>query len=396
LLSRSLRSLHASQPGTTRILAPLLIVAAAIRIAVNNVVEFSRADETIYMLYTKALAAGSGYPYIIRVFVDDRGMWVLPNPLRWSYLGATTLFASILGEPAYETLATLSTVAGIAAVILAYWIAGELFGSNVALIATAIVATSPLQLALGRRALADEFYCALVLASIASLILYLRDAKTLWLIAWIVTTTLTFAAKEQFLFIYPVVLLYWWLTTRRVTFTTLAQWALPPFLFFAVFCLLARDVTSFFRIAHIITSAMTAPYAAAYQSGPPQRLIIDSLAVAPIITMLAIAAIAIIALRRDAFTPAHRYLAVLVGGFIAVHAILPSQNLRYIVCADPLLRILVAAFIAIELRDRTRVVITLLVINAAVELALFHRIFITGGVYDPVTQNLLRALRMVP
>ena len=81
---------------------------------------------------------------------------------------------------------------------------------------------------------------------------------------------------------------------------------------------------------------------------------------------------------------------------IAVHALLPSQNLRYIVCADPVVRLAVAAFLAFELRDRPRIVIVLLAVNAFIELLLFHRIFVTAAVYDPVTQELLHALRMLP
>lgn len=377
------------------LLAPLLIIAAAIRIAVNDVTAFSRADETVYLIYAKALAAGEGYRRIIEMFIGDRGMWVLPNPLRWSYLGAAALSCSS-GECTHDALATLSTVAGIVAVALTYWLGRDLFGPDIALAATALVATSPLQLALGRRALGDEFFCAVVIASLVALRLYLRARTLPWLIAWIVTTTIAIAAKEQFLFIYPAILLYWWMGRRKVGWQELIAWALPPALFFVVFCILARDVTSFFRIAHIITSQMTAPYAEQYQSGPLHRLIIDSLAVAPVTMMFAIAASIVVALRPGAFPRELRHLAVLAAGMFAVHALLPSQNLRYIVCADPLLRLIVAAFLVAELRDKPRVLFALLLINAAVELKVFHAIFIAGEVYDPVTNNLMRALKMMP
>jgi hypothetical protein len=274
---------------------------------------------------------------------------------------------------------------------LTYWIARELFDERIALVATALAATSPLQLALGRRALVDEFFCAAVLASIAALLLYAREKRWTWLVVWIAATTVAIAAKEQFLFLYPIVLLFWWLRTRELHWA----WLLPPFLFYAVFCVLARDVTSFFRIARIITSAMTAPYAEQYQSGPPHRLILDSLAIAPLVTAVMLAALVAIAIRRDVFPPALRHLAVLVAGILLVHAVLPSQNLRYIVSADSLVRIFVSGYLLTE-RRLERGLIAALVVNAAVELALFHRIFVTGQVYDPVTDNLLRALHMLP
>lgn len=367
--------------------APLLILAGAIRIAVNNVVHFSRADETVYLLYARTLAGGDGYPKLVRMFIDDPGMWVLPNPLRWSYLGVAALFSS-----SYHTLAMLSTLAGIAAVALTYWIARELFDEAVALTATALVAVSPLQLALGRRALADEFFCAAVLASIASLLMHARTKRIAWLVAWVIASTIAIAAKEQLFFIYPVVLLFWWLRARAIHW---AAWMLPPFLYYAVFCLVARDLTSFFRIARIITGAMTAPYAEQYQNGPPHRLIVDSLAIAPLVTIVALAALIAVALRRETFAPEVRHLAVLAAGILLVHAVLPSQNLRYIVCADPLLRILAAAYVMPEGRLR-RWLAGALGFNAAVELLLFHRVFLVGQVYDPVTANVLRALEILP
>src|SRR5207248_1113822 len=104
--------------------------------------------------------------------------------------------------------------------------------------------------------------------------------------AWVIVTTLAFGAKEQFLLIYPLMLGFWWLQERRIRW----QWALPPLLCFAVFCALARDVTSFFRVARITTSTMSMPYAAQYQSGPPHRLLVDFLLIAPLVTMAFIAA----------------------------------------------------------------------------------------------------------
>ncbi|HEX7829913.1 MAG TPA: glycosyltransferase family 39 protein, partial [Thermoanaerobaculia bacterium] len=277
---------------TPFLLAPLLIVSAAIRIAVNNVVAYSRADETIYLLYAK-----SGYPQIVRMFIDDPGMWVLPNPLRWSWIGITSIVGTLTGDVSHRMLASISTVAGIVVVALTWVIACELFSTNVGLAATALAATSPLQLALGRRALADEFFCAAVLASIATMLWFVRTRHPGWLVAWIATTTIAIAAKEQILFIYPVLLLFWWLRSRRVGVVEIVAAAAPPFFFFAIYCLLARDVTSFFRIASIITNAMTAPYAEQYQSGPPHRLLLDLFAVAPIATILAIAALVTSALR---------------------------------------------------------------------------------------------------
>jgi hypothetical protein len=80
-------------------------------------------------------------------------------------------------------------------------------------------------------------------------------------------------------------------------------------------------------------------------------------------------------------------LVLLAIGILVVHSLISSKNLRYTIPADPLMRLVVASAFPRK---------SFLVINAIVELALFHIIFIANDVYDPVTYELLRALRMVP
>ena len=378
-------------------LAAVLAIAAGIRFYLNNIVQYSPADESTYLDFAKTLFSGgvSQYADLVQTFLNDRDMWLFPSPLRWSWIGATSIFCSLAGHCTFRDLATVSTLAGIASVGLTWWIGRELFDSPTALAAAALAATSPLQLALGRRALADEFFCMLVLASIATLLSYLRTSRMPWLVAWIVFTTLTFGAKEQFLLIYPIILLFWWLRTRAMKWRMLIVAALPPFLYFAVFCLLAHDVTSFFKVAHLTTSTIGAEYPEQYQNGPLQRLIIDLMAVAPVVTLAMIAACGWVAARAREATRNQRHLLALLGGILVVHGLLSSKNLRYIVPVDPLARLLAATFLCGTVRDRRWVTVAIL-INAVIELLLFHAIFIAGNVYDPVTDDLLRALKMLP
>ena len=365
----------------------MLIIAAAIRLYLNNIVQYAPADEATYLDFATTLFHGGigQYPDLVQTFLHDRDMWLFPSPLRWSWIGVTSIFCSLAGHCTFRDLATVSTLAGIASVALTWWIGRELFDSTVAIIAAALTATSPLQLALGRRALADELFCMLVLASIATLLAYIRTSRNAWLAAWIAVTTLTFGAKEQFLLVYPLILLFWWLQTRTINWRMLIAAALPPFLYFAVFCLLAHDVTSFFKIAQLTTSTIGAEYPEQYQNGPMHRLLIDMLAVAPLVTLAAIGALFSRVDRQM------RNLGILLAGIFVVHGLLSSKNLRYIVPADSLARLAAATF----LRDKRWVTIAI-VINAVVELMLFRTIFITGDVYDPVTDALLRALKMLP
>lgn len=384
----------------------VLLFAGALRLHWNDVERYSPADESHYLRDTRTLVDGgtSSYRTIVDGFLEDGSRWVFPNPLRWGYLGVAALFCGATGDVSHRGLATLSTLAGLLSVLLTYLLGAELFNRPVAIFGAALVAVSPLQIALGRRALADELFCLGFLLSLFLLLRHLRAERPReragWLIAWVAAMTITIAIKEQVLFVYALVLLFWWLRSgRRVTWQIVTIWTLPPLLFATVFSLLSGSVTKFFRIAWIITSEMGAPYAAQYQSGPPQRILIDFLAIAPIVTVAAIVAGGFAVLRRAPGDENDWHLLLLLAGIIAAHALLPSKNLRYLVEADPLMRLLVASFAWREIRARglgLPTALTALVINGTVELMVFVTIFVRAAVYDPVTATILRALDMLP
>jgi hypothetical protein len=144
---------------------------------------------------------------------------------------------------------------------------------------------------------------------------------------------------------------------------------------------------------------MVAEYATQYQTGPPHRLIIDSMAIAPIVTMFAILAAGFIAFRFSQTGESDWNLLILLAGIAVAHALLPSKNLRYVIEADPLARLLVASFVWREIRARGLgwpTAVAAVAVNGAVELVLFVAVFVRGAVYDPVTDSVLRALGMLP
>ena len=86
---------------------------------------------------------------------------------------------------------------------------------------------------------------------------------------------------------------------------------------------------------------------------------------------------------------------------IAAFCLLSSKNLRYYAALDPLLRILAAwTIVEHQLRGSTRrqilIAVGVVIVSGGLDFALFHHVFITGNVYDPVTLTLTRALEMIP
>lgn len=383
---RRLRDLTTAEIAT---LIALLFAAAALRLWWNDIRRFSPADEAVYASYTETLATDgyvAGFPKIVNAFIGESRRWHYPSPIRWGYFALATIAAKAHGSSDAAALAWLSTIAGIAVVPLVFAFAFRRFGSRVALLAAAFVAVSPLELALGRRALQDEVFCAVVMLAMLLVDLSIDDKR--FVPAAIAALTLAFGVKESFVYVYPAVIV-WMVIRKRVNVFTIV---LPPLLSFVIFAALSRSITVAFRIARILDAAMHASYAVQYQSGPPHRLLFDFFVAAPFISLLAAGAIAVVLLGYARERDERALVAFVVLGFAAM-ALAPTKNLRFLVVLDPMVRVAAAWLLA------SRSTITLVaagVANAVIELEIFHAVFIERGVYDPVTDALLSALGALP
>lgn len=374
-------------------LAAIVAVAALLRLAWNDVSSFSPADEAIYVDLSRRLAADgyfSGYAAMAREWIGDPGWWIYPNPLRCGYLALTTMAVRLYGAADPRALAWLSTLAGIGVVPLLFWIARRIAGTRTALLAAAFVAVSPLQLAMGRRALQDEVVCAAALLAFAAVLAVLDDETKSVRRTLLGIAALTFAltVKETFLLLFPALAVFAvYLRPSRIGMRHVTLFVVPPLLWWALLTALTRDPAMLFRTLRLVATAMSARYVVQYQSGPPHRLLFDFVLVTPFVAVLAGAAI--VAAKKDRRM---RAAAAFLLVAMAVFSLLASKNLRFVVMLDPFVCLLAASVVA----TRTSTLIAAGAANAAIALELFHAIFIRGGVYDPVTHTLLAALGAVP
>jgi hypothetical protein len=215
-------------------------------------------------------------------------------------------------------------------------------------------------------------------------------ARTILAIA---ALTFALSVKETFLFLFPALAVFVLLYVGRsqIAMRHIALFVMPPLLWWGALVALSRDVTMPFRTARLVASAMSARYVVQYQSGPPHRLLFDFLAVAPLVTVLACAAVVLLFLDAKSNRRMRALAVFLVLGF-AAFSLVASKNLRFVVMLDPFVR-LAAAWIV---TTRASTLIAVAAANIFIELELFRAIFITGAVYDPVTHALLDALGAVP
>ncbi len=386
---------------TTALLLLVLIAGAALRIAVNDIEEYSPDDEAVYVRTTAFLVqhGWTSYPTLVRDYLANREAWLYPHPMRWGHFALTTLACTLSTKCDARTLADLSTTAGILSILLIFLLGRELLGAEVALIAAALTVTSPLQLAVGRRALQDEVFCASVLLTLWLGALAVRATEAtprrrlLLTAASVAAMTLTLGIKESSVLLYPAFLLFLFVLAPSPRSRSLpgiaVLFVLPPLLHAAVTMALCGGLTAYLELLHIVrtaASSINSSFAQQYSSGPFHRPLFDLVILSPLVMVLAIAGAA--RSQRDRALDA---LSVFAAATLIVFGLLALKNVRYVIPVDPVARLLAASVLA-SLPRRPWLVLGAIGVIAATELRLFFDLFELADIYDPVTESLLRAL----
>ena len=383
-------------------LGAILLVAAVVRLLVNDVAPYSPADETYYTETTRSLVRDGwwrGYPALVDRFLADPtgSIYPQPPPIRWGYFAVTTAACHIAGSCEARTLAWVSTLAGIATVALTFLAGTALISPQVGLVAAALSVASPLQLAMGRRALQDQLFCAVVLLFLLLVLPIVsgRASRGRYAAA-IATLAFAFSLKETAAVLYPPLALFLVLAMRRRGFRAedLLLLALPPVIWAVGFGVAAHDIGDFARVVATTRHSITAPYQVQFQGGPPHRIALDLFILSPLVCLVAVVGCGVVSQ-----LPAERGVratVLLTLVLVLALSLAPSKNVRYAIVLDPLLRILAAWTLVVLAGARHGWVTCAVAANAACELAIFSAVFLRAAVYDPVTANLLRALRIQP
>jgi 4-amino-4-deoxy-L-arabinose transferase-like glycosyltransferase len=390
---------------TTAILLFILIAGAALRITVNDVENYSSDDEAVYVRTTAFLCqhGWTSYPTLVRNYLTDPEAWLYPHPMRWGHFALTTLACTLANRCDARTLADLSTVAGILSILLIFLLGRELLGDEAALIAAALTVASPLQLAMGRRALQDEVFCASVILTLwlSALLVRATEAaprrRLLLIAASVAAMTLTLGIKESSLFLYPAFLLFLLAlapSPRRLALPRIAVLlVLPPLLHAAVTMILCGGLTAYFDLIAIVSTAASSvdsSFAQQFSSGPFHRPLFDLVILSPLVMVLAIAGAA-----RSRGDRAIDALSLFAVAALIVFGLLSLKNVRYVIPVDPVARLLAASVIA-SLPRRPWLALGAIGLIAVTEFRTFFELFEMADIYDPLTYWLLKALDAVP
>lgn len=281
------------------ILPLALALAAGVVLATPVTTWRPRADEGYYLLYaTRVAEQGPGaFPDLFREYLaDPLSRQLFPSPIRVTaiLLGA---LAIRLGGPGFPSLAHLSLAAFLVLLGLVFLGGRRLVGPRTAAATTLLLAASPLQLAMARRALSDSLNATLLIGCLALCIAAVtaeRPAPRRW---WAVAAAyaVAFLGRELNLVLIPLSLVLiagFTLWHRRPLPIGPACWvSVVPLAIAALAAALAAG--GFVPAWRAFTATVLQPgqnvYALQYGGGPWFRYLLDYLLLSPWTTVLYLA-----------------------------------------------------------------------------------------------------------
>lgn len=365
-------------------------------------------DEHLYAVYVSSIQRTGGlghYREVIKMNVDEQIVWsqaFVPATRIGFIWPAYSCFKAFNLNP-LQSLQIVSCVSGILLLLVAARIGWEAGGELGMLGLAALMSTAPLHVYLGQRCLIDAYF-----AFWAVLVLWLmwKNLQTRhwgWLTAYAASLTILVLTKESASFVF-VALLGVMLVSRlfrfgKANWELIAVTVLAPAVAVGILCALMGGVQEFLRFFQLFAEKnQVSDYSVSAQDGPWYRYLIDFAMISPLTVVLAIGTIFHLHSQERVTT----MMALFLGFSFAVMAWVPfGMSLRYAAYWDVPLRWLALAQILVLARKlpiKLKPALTfacLLLIVCATDLWEYHRYFVAGRVYDPISSELMSAARMV-
>jgi len=365
-------------------------------------------DENLYRTYVAALdkVGLQQYPALIDAFVADQvdphHQAILP-PTRLVYIVGGYFCHHLFGLDPLAALRSLSCTFSILTLLISAAFCWRLTRRRAFTAAlTAFMACAPMQIYLGQHALIDGVFGFWALLVIWLLWENLKQPDSIgWQVSYGVALAVMVMTKENAVFVFAAVVgilvCNRWLTfgciTRRLVLITFVG-AIGGF---AAVVIAAGGVEQFALVFELLKQKVPIlPYTIQTGGGPWHRYLVDLVLVSPVIAVLAVANL-LQARRGDG---ARRYLAAFSClSYFALTVFPDGMNLRYIVMLDMPLRFLAAtqlfALSANWAQRRKLLSVCAVLALCAYDLRQHHVLFVKGGLYELVTEGLVRAQGIV-
>ena len=369
---------------------------------------YKTKDEGAYFGYSVYLSErGFGrYGDIVSGYFADKDKWSGPFPFRIGYVFLTAMVFKVFG-PSYRAMAGISFACYILLVGVSFYFIRKNFGDFFAAGCALLLAFSPLQMAMARRALTDSPGCLLVVLSFWLFMSFItKGCRGPDLAKFIFSYAAAMLVKEQFLLLLPLFVLL--ALAGKYKYGA----ALKPAHLAAIAVLpLVISLTAWYLTAgwHYLSAAcgiamnvrQVAQYAQYFCRGPWPTFMIDYLLISPVVAFLGLAFFCYKLIGRSWLDDSRIFCLIVAAAWIylAFSGIDGFKNVRYVLALDVFLRIFVLLALD-KLLDGQRLkrfyIFSAVLVLVCMDYFNFDYLFREVNIYDPVSFMLLKARLMIP
>jgi 4-amino-4-deoxy-L-arabinose transferase-like glycosyltransferase len=366
------------------------------------------ADEGYYLKYASAIA-NKGLSEFRNLFTDYVGHeenWVFPNPLRVGLIFISAIWCRIFGN-SFVALAYLSFLSYLLLIIINYLFCSKIFGRDKATLLAFLVAFSPLNMAMSRRALSDSLTTLFLLMSIwLFLDMIDRDNSVVKKIIFVLIFSFTILIKEtSALLVIPFfvfMIIYQSKFKGKIRLSDFLYLLVYPAIIVSVIYLIsAGSIFKIIEVGRVVSTAVkTNSYAILYGSGSGLRYIIDYLLLSPWVLILTVGYLFYMILHFDDSEISEVYFSIVLLVSLFMFSFL-TKNIRYIMVLDLPLRLFSILMLKKLFEKRFSKHAVILLVFSVLAICVFdyfnfEYLFLKRDIYDPVTFLLLEAKHIIP
>jgi len=383
----------------------LALAFSALCLSLKNIEFNGVADEGHYLAYAGYLEANGigSYKDLFWKYTQNPDWWIFASPLRAGFFILSALWLKVLGH-SFFNLGFLSVAFYLLFLAVNFYFSRVYFGSNIALLFTILLAFSPIEMAMARRALLESAVAFTCSASIWLFWDYLQSRKRYKLLIFILAYAAAILIKESSVLLSVIFAgfliigaLYFKLRVSLTEF--IAACVLPPVLFVLALVALGGVPYIAYIAQIIIGSPGSNTYAILFGQGPWFRYLIDYFTLSPWVMVLSLGFIVHYFTLKKKEGAVSYFIFVFLAAFCLFN--LFTKNVRYVILLDMPLRLftllmikeLCQRYLAKAVFPAMTVCVLLL---AGVDYLNFHSLFVREAVYDPVSFSLFKANHMIP
>ncbi|KPK41388.1 MAG: hypothetical protein AMJ78_05675 [Omnitrophica WOR_2 bacterium SM23_29] len=372
---------------------------------------FTAADEGFYFTFARLIRENgiAHFPALAKNYVSDKEVQIYPTPLRVGHILSTALWFRLFPNT-YVSLARFSFFCFILFLVVSFYFARRNFGSDIAYLLVLLLSSSPLIMAMGRRALSDSYGNFLCGLTIWLFLDFLRRENKIKYFIFLIVYSLTVTVRESsvalLLFFVGFFLIYKHVYKRSISNTyLLGIILLPVFLVGTSYVILFGGVGSFIGLLReavpLHFGTPPSSYSLLYCTGPWYRFIVDFLLLTPITTLLFIGYFSYMLLTRKFEWRITYFMAYFTTIFILFSILKYDKVVRFVINLETVIALfsVTALYELFRQRNEKRqinlVFITTVVIFLINYLS-FIDIFLFNGVYDPISYPLLVIRKFIP